>query len=117
MNTLTREQIFDKLHKSVLPSDRDKRSLITLISKLNKIDHIAIYNIIQKIDKKIYTITEKETMFDLNDVPITQFWKIYEFVILSMENKSRQSDVDKAKQEHNLNEQRFNAFFVRPEGK
>lgn len=111
MNILTREQIFDRRNKSTTPIDRDKRNLISLIAKLEKNDHIAIYKIIQNMDKKIYTITEKETMFDLNDVPIIKFWEIYEFVILSLENKSRQTEIDKARQEFQSNESKFSAFF------
>ena len=111
MNILTRDQVFDRRNKSITPVDRDKRNLISMISKLDKMDHIAIYKIIQNMDKKIYTLAEKTTMFDLNDVPIVKFWEIYEFVILSLENKSRQTEIDKARQEFQSNDTRFSSFF------
>lgn len=101
---LTRELIFDKATK---PSERDYNHLISLISKLDKSDHLSIFKLIQNMDKKIYTINESGTLFDLSDLPLDIFWKMYEYCMMSIENIDREREKEKAKQEYDQNQRDF----------
>ena len=92
-------EIEGKMKDKSPPSDRDKSLLQVKLNKyLTEDDHMFILiEILQKMPRKIYTITEHGTLFDLNDVDPEIFWKIYYHTQISIENHERQKKLDQAK--------------------
>lgn len=95
-------EINSKIKNKTLPTDRDKESLLNKLNKqLNEEDHIYIFTeILQNMEKKIYTITCNCTLFDLNDLDNENFWKIYYYTQLFIDQHERQKEINKAKQEN-----------------
>jgi hypothetical protein len=96
------EEISDKIKNKSVPTDKDKENLLHKLNKqLNEDEHLYIFTeILQNLEKRIYSITENCTLFDLNDVPNESFWKIYYYAQLFISNHERQKDLDKANAEH-----------------
>jgi hypothetical protein len=101
-------EITTKIKNKVAPSDKEKEALLYKLNKqLNEDDHIYIFTeILQNMDKKIYTITENCTLFDLNDLDNENFWKICYYTQLFIDQHERQKEINSAKKENDdLSEQ------------
>jgi hypothetical protein len=72
-----------------VPTNADKEFIYTNINKLSQSDHMHIYTILEDINENICNISNLYVTFNIDDVPTFQFWKIYEFVKLSIENLTR----------------------------
>jgi hypothetical protein len=112
MCTLTKNdvRVLDEIDNHSVPTEKDKESLQSKLNKqLNEEDHIYIFTeILQTMDKKIYTITENCTLFDLNDLDPVNFWKIHYHTHLMIANHERQKELNKTKQENDLLTSQFN---------
>jgi hypothetical protein len=104
--------IFDRSPKAI-PSEKDKHYVFQQIAKLSKEEHIYIFKLLQELSKKIYTISDTETLFDLNDVSSDLFWKIYDYIVLSIENKSREQEKERIRAEYDQQQSEFVHSFDR----
>lgn len=109
-------QIYDfalNIKDKVKPSEKDKETLLLKLNKqLNEEEHLQIFTeILQNLEKRIYSMTENGTLFDLNDLPYDAFWKIAQMTYLCIQNHERQKVIDQAKAEQQLNEQQQNQEF------
>ncbi len=89
------------------PTDRDKDLLLYKLNRqLTEDEHLYIFTeLLQNHEKKIYTITENCTLFDLNDLSSKNFWKLYYYAELCIKNHERQKELALAEDSHisNLN--------------
>lgn len=81
------------------PLEKDKIQLVKTIQKLSKEDHMKIFEILQKLEKKIYTTNEKETLFDVNDLKTESFWEIFLYSVLSYRNNIYKDIISSANKE------------------
>src|SRR5439155_4922352 len=90
-----------KIVNKVLPTDKEKEILLYKLNKqLNEDEHLYIFTeILQNLEKKIYTITENCTLFDLNDLSADNFWKMFYYAQLFIQNHERQKEFEGAQQE------------------
>ena len=101
MNYLeSRSYILQKSQSHASPSSDDKEWLQANIKRLTKEDHIYIFNLIKNIDEKIYTVSQYHVVFDINNVPSTDFWIIYEYVMSSLECVERTHVIDNRRKEN-----------------
>ena len=70
------------------PNDADKEKLINMIKRLSKTDHLYIYELIKKLN--ICTVGKYNVVFDLNNVPKTDYWIIADYVRMTLDDKARQ---------------------------
>lgn len=99
--------VIERQKSNDTPLEKDKIQLLKLIQKLTKQDHIKIFDILQKLDKKIYTTNEKETLFDINDLKTDSFWELFLYVVLSYRNNIKANIITKAEIEKKENEKIF----------
>lgn len=86
-------EVLDKGKQNQLMDQRDKQKLIKRIDQLETKDHIGILKIIMEAtDRKIYTVNNYGTYFDLNDLDHSTVWKISYHVSLCLENLKREKD-------------------------
>jgi len=87
-----------KIKNKVAPTDKEKEILQYKLNKqLNEEEHLYIFTeILQGLEKKIYTITENCTLFDLNDLSPDNFWKIFYYAQLFIQNHERQKELEVA---------------------
>lgn len=102
-------ELNDKIQHKTTPTDKDKELLQQQINqKLSEEDHLYIFTeILQSMDKKIYTITENGTLFDLNDLNPEDFWKICYHTQIFIDNSARQQEINKAMEENNQLNNKF----------
>lgn len=93
----SRDVILNKMKLKDAPNDKEKSQLSNIISKLEKLDHKQIFDILQSLPNKIYTTNEKETLFDINDLSPYDFWRIYDISIMLYENNNRNIIIKQAK--------------------
>jgi hypothetical protein len=98
-------EIEDKIRNQVPPTEKDKEILQYRLNKqLTEEDHIYIFTeILQPMEKKIYTITENHTLFDLNDIDPKTFWKIYYSSQMAIDNQNRGKVYKSMQQENDKN--------------
>lgn len=84
-----------------LNEEDNKKFIYNNMKKLDKNDHMYIYNIIKNLE--IYNITKYNIFFDLNDVPQKEFCMIYEYVKLSIDCLNRQKIIEQSKLENSIN--------------
>jgi hypothetical protein len=94
-------EINEKVKNNVIPMDKDKDVLSYKLNRqLDEEDHVYIFTeILQKMEKKIYTITENGTLFDLNDLDNATFWNVYYYTQIFIDNHERKKDIAKASKE------------------
>lgn len=109
-STFTLADINDKITNNVIPTDKEKGMLLSMINKqLTEEDHIYIFTeILQNMKKKIYTITENCTLFDLNDIDCANFWKIWYYAHLFICNQVRNAEMSKIKEKNDELSMQFN---------
>jgi hypothetical protein len=92
-----------KIKNKTPPNDKEKEILqITLNKHLTFDDHVYIFTeILQNMTKKIYTINENGTLFDINDLDPETFWKLCYHTHLFMKNHEREKNIALAQQEAN----------------
>lgn len=102
ISTFTLADINDKITNTIVPNDKEKSMLLNMINKqLTEEDHIYIFTeILQNMKKKIYTITENCTLFDLNDIDCADFWKIWYYTYLFISNQVRNTEINKIKEQN-----------------
>jgi hypothetical protein len=83
-----------------IPTHSDKTYIQSNIKKLNKIDHIHIYNILKTLSSSSYHMNESNIYFDLNSIPVQEFWLIYDHVKFSVECLTRNRVIEQSKIEH-----------------
>jgi hypothetical protein len=85
--------INDKMKNKITPSIKDKETLLYKLNKqLLEEDHLYIFTkILQKMERKIYTITKNGTLFDLNDLTNHEFWNIYYHTQMFIDGHKRQN--------------------------
>ena len=105
-NDYENELLLNRQEK-VMPNDINKMQFIKIVQKMPKSEHIKIYEIISKLDKKIYSITDKETLFDLNDLPSETFWEIMYYCTLTQNNINKNVIINNASNEKKENEKEF----------
>ena len=87
----TYQEVLEKGQKNAEMNYRERQSLIKDIDRLDTKDHIGILRIImESIDRKIYTVNNYGTYFDLNDLDNGTLWKISYHVSLCLENMQRE---------------------------
>lgn len=103
------EEINEKIKNKTSSTDKDKELLMYRLNKLlTEEEHLYIFTeILQNLDKRIYSITENCTLFSLNDLPNDAFWKIYYYSQLSIRNHERQKELDTKKQQSEQDEGKF----------
>lgn len=95
------QEIIDKTNADECMSYTQKKQLIDNIDKLETMDHISILKIIHEcMNKKPYSVTNKQTMLDLDDLSNQCLWKIMYYVNLCLDNVSRQQAMSQAEHEH-----------------
>jgi len=93
--------VLDKGKQNQIMDHRDKQKLIKRIDKLETKDHIGILKIIMEAtDRKIYTVNNYGTYFDLNDLDNNTVWKISYHVSLCLENLKREKDKKEAERKY-----------------
>ena len=102
--------IIEKKISDVPPTEKDKVQFVRYIQKLPKEDHLKIYHMLDNLDEKIYTISEKETLFDLNDLSNKDFWDIYLFLSISYKKITDSVIITSAYNEKESNEKNFISF-------
>ena len=92
------EELSAKITNKVSPTDVEKEILLYKLNKqLSSDEHLYIFTeVLQTLEKKIYTITENCTLFDLNDLPNEQFWRIFCYSQLFIQNHEREKEVENA---------------------
>src|SRR5437588_1856289 len=85
----------------VPPSSAERELLQYLLNRfLTEEDHLYIFTeILQNLEKKIYTVTETGTLFDLNDLPTETFWTLREVTQSLIKHHERQKEIETAHQE------------------
>lgn len=87
----TYQEVLEKGQKNAEMNYRVRQRLIKDIDRLDTKDHIGILKIImESIDRKIYTVNNYGTYFDLNDLDNGTLWKISYHVSLCLENMQRE---------------------------
>ena len=78
------------------PTSLQKLSLVNDIeNNLSKDDQLYIFfEILNKMNDTIYTQTQYKIMFDLNDLSPDVFWKLHNYVKLTIKNKERHLELD-----------------------
>lgn len=103
------DEINEKIKNKSPPTDKDKENLLHKLNKqLNEDEHLYLFTeILQTLEKRIYSITENCTLFDLNDLPHDAFWKIHYYTYLFIHDHERQKELEKAKQDNMANSDEF----------
>lgn len=85
-------EIETHIQQHTTPTANDKEMLKNkLMTQLNENDHLFIFTeILQNMTKKIYTMTDNYTLFDLNDLDIDNFWKMCYNAQLMIDNHKRE---------------------------
>jgi hypothetical protein len=96
--------ITENIKAQVTPSEKDRENLLNKLNRqLTDEEHLYIFTeYLQTLEKRIYSITENCTLFDLNDLPNELFWKIYYATQLFIRDHDRQKEIDKANAEKNV---------------
>lgn len=95
------QEIIDKTNTDECVTYTQKKQLVDNIDKLETMDHISILKIIHEcMNKKPYSVTNKQTMLDLDDLSNQCLWKIMYYVNLCLENLTRQQMMTEAEQTH-----------------
>lgn len=99
----------NKLKAKTLPTEQDKEMLLHRLNRqLSEDDHIYLFTeILQNMSKKIYTITENGTLFDLNDLDVENFWKMAYYTQLSISNHDRQKEIEDRVKQKELEAEEF----------
>lgn len=86
---LSLNDLSERAKLNTIPTDKDKDKLLWLINKqLTEDDHIKIFvQFLHDLPKRIYTINQHATLFDLNDLNPEVFWKIYYYCRLCLQSK------------------------------
>ena len=82
----------------------DKNFISVNIKKLGKEDHMKIYEILKRLPGTLYHITDYNIHFDLNKIPIVEFFMIYDHIKLSIDCINRNRIIDQSKQEQQQQE-------------
>jgi len=86
-------EVLEKSKKKEIMTFNEKKKLVQKIDKLEAKDHIGVLKIImESTKKKIYTVNNYGTYFDLNDLDNQTLWKITYHVGLCLENQVRERD-------------------------
>jgi hypothetical protein len=97
------DDLHDKIKREVPPTSRDKEWLMNRINRqLSEEEHMVIFTDFLGSDtmkKRIYSINDNGTLFDLNDVPPAIFWKICLFTVMSLKDREKAKVSDQATQE------------------
>ncbi len=82
-------------------SESRKLQLKKDIEVLDSLEHIEILRIIHEfMQKKLYTVSNKQTMLDLDDLSDACLWKISYYVNLCLDNQKRQLEKHNAEKLH-----------------
>lgn len=82
-------------------SDREKMELHRLIeSELTRIEQMELLLKLMILPEEIYKMTSSCTMFDLNDVPIKNLRELYDYVMMTLSNKKRETEMRVVLDEH-----------------
>jgi len=93
--------VLDKGKRNEKMNYRDKQKLIKLIDNLDTKDHVGILKIIMdSSNRKIYTVNNYGTYFDLNDVDNPTLWQISYHVSLCIENVEREKNKKEAEKKY-----------------
>lgn len=104
----TYNQVIDNGKRRKGMTLKEKSQLIKQIDQLETEDHIGILRIIMtETSKKIYTVNNYGTYFDLNDLDNQTLWKISYHVNLCLENQEREVNRKEAEREHLQNRINF----------
>ena len=103
------DDINEKIQNKLTPNEKDKELLLYRLNKLlNDDEHLYIFTeILQTLEKRIYSITENCTLFDLNDLPNDAFWKIYYYTQLFILDHERQKELGKIQKEQQSKNDEF----------
>lgn len=78
-----------------------KKALVENLGRLDSMDHIAVIKIIHEcMDKKPYSVTNRQTMLDLDDLTNKCLWRISYHVHLCLDNVARERSKIVAEKEH-----------------
>jgi hypothetical protein len=104
------EDIALKIKDGIAPTEQQKEHLLKWINySLLHDEHIHIFsNIFSNLKKRIYSITQKNILFDLNDLDPTIFWELYQYSQLCMDNRERKSKLDEAELQQTKERESFN---------
>lgn len=104
------DHILVKIKEETPPCELDKENLLYKINnRLTKKDHMFFFTeILQKMEKKVYSITPDNTLFDLNDLPYSVFWKLVYHTEIFLENHKKQRLIREREQEYKQQDQNFN---------
>jgi hypothetical protein len=97
------EDIVDNIKNKHVPTEREKEVLLYKLNRqLTEDEHLHIFTeILQNLEKRIHSITDNGTLFDLNDLPPEAFWKMFYYAQLSIHDHDSRKISDKARQEDN----------------
>lgn len=71
---------------------KDKIFIAKNIGKLEKSDQIELFYLLQNHNEKLYSINDKETLFDLDVLPYKLFYDIYNYIKLTLEHYTRENE-------------------------
>ena len=98
------DEIVSKIGNKSNVTGRDKELILYSLNQLSKQDHLYIFTeILQKLEKRIYTVTDNSTLFDLNDLPNDVFWKLYYHTQLLINNMQRSKKINEATNDMDCN--------------
>ena len=109
-------EIDEKMKNGVEPTEKEKEQLqYTLNKLLSEEDHLYIFTeILQNLEKKIYTMTENGTLFDINDLDHQTFWKIQYCAQMCLDNHERQAQLNELAHESEQSHSQFKKQISEP---
>ena len=96
------DELNEKIRTKSIPTNKDKEILLYRLNRLlTEDEHLYIFKeILQNLGKKIYSMTENGTLFDLNDLPNDAFWKTYYYSQLFIQDHEKQKELEKTQREY-----------------
>lgn len=95
------QDVLDKSQKEATMSVSEKSRLKRDIETLESMDHVEILRIIREsMTDKPYTVSNRQTMLDLDDLSHRCLWKISYYVNFCLENQRRDQDKFSAEKQH-----------------
>src|SRR3989338_776137 len=92
-------EIFENIRTNRTPDLTTKKHMQIIITGLPKDDQLNLFMThLYPLDNRVCTITNVQTMFGIQDLPIDVFWNLYLDEINVDENRKRTQFIDNLKQ-------------------
>ncbi len=104
------DDLVEKIRIKLPPTEKDKELLLYKLNRqLTEDEHLHILtDILQTLEKRIYSMTDNCTLFDLNDLTPEVFWQIFYYAQLSIMKHETQKQTAQANQDDLVQRNEFN---------